>query len=90
MVYVGAPEVLLPHGRVLKLDPALEQFPYFLLVIGVTSKLEVINVDAENSPKLRVSVAAGPVRDGQKACFAQLPVTMLLPACAGIWVTIER
>jgi hypothetical protein len=50
MVYVCAPEVLFQHSWVLELNSALQQLPDFLFVIGVTSKLEVIDVDAENCP----------------------------------------
>ena len=90
VVHVRATKVLLQHGRVLELDPALEQFPYFLLVVCMTSELEIVDVDAEDPSQLRMPVATSPVDYGQEACFTQFSVTMLLPACAGIWVTIER
>jgi hypothetical protein len=48
-MHVRASEILLQHSRVLKLDLSLEKFPNLLLVVGVTSKLEIIDVDAEDS-----------------------------------------
>ncbi len=90
MVNMCAPEVSLQHGWVLELNLALQQLPDLLFVARMTSKLEIIDVDPENCSERGVSVATGPIHNVQKACLSQLPATILLPACAGIWVTIER